>query len=30
MGREEKIDTVAKDLEKNFHLIGSTAIEDKL
>lgn len=30
MGREEKIDAVAKDLEKNFHLIGSTAIEDKL
>lgn len=30
MGREEKIDAVALELEKNFHLIGSTAIEDKL
>lgn len=29
-GREEKIDKVAVELEKNFHLIGSTAIEDKL
>lgn len=30
MGREEKIDAVALELEKNFHLSGSTAIEDKL
>jgi phospholipid-transporting ATPase len=29
-GREEKIDKVAVELEKNFQLIGSTAIEDKL
>lgn len=29
-GREEKIDKVALDLEKNFVLVGSTAIEDKL
>jgi len=30
VGREEKIDQVAVELEKNFTLIGSTAIEDKL
>jgi magnesium-transporting ATPase (P-type) len=30
MGREEKIDQVAVELEKGFNLIGSTAIEDKL
>jgi hypothetical protein len=30
VGREEKIDKVAVELEKNFQLIGSTAIEDKL
>ena len=30
VGREEKIDQVALELEKNFILIGSTAIEDKL
>lgn len=30
IGREEKIDKVALDLEKNFTLLGSTAIEDKL
>lgn len=29
-GREEKIDKIALELEKNFILIGSTAIEDKL
>jgi P-type E1-E2 ATPase len=29
-GREEKVDKIALDLEKNFTLIGSTAIEDKL
>lgn len=29
-GRDEKIDKVALELEKNFILIGSTAIEDKL
>jgi magnesium-transporting ATPase (P-type) len=28
--REEKIDKVAIELEKDFQLIGSTAIEDKL
>jgi len=28
--REEKIDKVAIELEKDFTLIGSTAIEDKL
>ena len=28
--REEKIDKVAVELEKDFTLIGSTAIEDKL
>jgi phospholipid-translocating ATPase len=30
IGREEKVDKVAVELEKNFVLIGSTAIEDKL
>lgn len=30
LGREEKIDKVAVELEKNFVLVGSTAIEDKL
>jgi magnesium-transporting ATPase (P-type) len=30
VGREEKIDQVALELEKNFIMIGSTAIEDKL
>ena len=30
IGREEKVDKVAVELEKNFTLIGSTAIEDKL
>jgi P-type E1-E2 ATPase len=29
-GREEAIDLVALDIEKDFQLIGSTAIEDKL
>ena len=29
-GREEKIDKVAVELENNFQLVGSTAIEDKL
>jgi magnesium-transporting ATPase (P-type) len=29
-GREEKIFEIAEDLEKDFNLIGSTAIEDKL
>lgn len=28
--REEKMDMVASQLEQNFDLIGSTAIEDKL
>jgi P-type E1-E2 ATPase len=30
VGREEKVDQVAVELEKGFTLIGSTAIEDKL
>jgi magnesium-transporting ATPase (P-type) len=30
LGREEAIDKVAIELEKNFVLVGSTAIEDKL
>ena len=30
MNREEMIDRVALDLEKDFDLVGSTAIEDKL
>lgn len=29
-GREEKIDKVAEEMEKDFTLVGSTAIEDKL
>lgn len=28
--REERIDEVAVELEKDFNLVGSTAIEDKL
>jgi len=30
VGREEKIDQVAVELEKNFYLIGSTSMEEKL
>lgn len=30
VGREDKIFALAEELEKDFNLIGSTAIEDKL
>ena len=29
-GREDKIFALAEDLEKEFNLVGSTAIEDRL